>query len=392
MRVAAPVGTLRAAADATRGPSGTSAGTVGMPSRCGHTKLQAVHRGQAYEISAACTSSHGPYLAEESWSSANGGIRSTTVAATRPRHSLVRLLRFAGRVRPKGHPGRYFADMNRTYIRQVGTVRWCKRTAVRQFYKRVMRRDITLRLPTGLEITLPRSSQSGSEAYVTGANVDLGAEKLFAHLADGGRDFLDVGANIGYYSLYMAPRVRRVYAFEPDARCLPALTANAKTAGNIEIVTKVVAEVSGAVGFDVSGGTEFSHISDDADNRLAATSIDDFVEETGSDVGQLKIDAEGHDLTVLMGAQRTLELARPLVLTEYTQSPEGINEAGELYALCDELDYEIYGLAYGRDQNPAEAVLRQMCVDDDEISKMLFLVPPRLANVFADQAVAKPSR
>jgi hypothetical protein len=54
---------------------------------------------------------------------------------------------------------------------------------VRQFYKRVLRRDLRMKLPTGLPIVLPRSSQFGSEAYVTNANVDLGAEALLARMA-----------------------------------------------------------------------------------------------------------------------------------------------------------------------------------------------------------------
>ena len=41
-------------------------------------------------------------------------------------------------------------------------------------------------------IILPRQSQSATEVYVTHANVDWGAEALFARFADRDRDFIDI--------------------------------------------------------------------------------------------------------------------------------------------------------------------------------------------------------
>jgi len=44
---------------------------------------------------------------------------------------------------------------NRRFIKEVGLLRWVWRTAIRQYHKRVVRRDHAMRLPTGEWMTLP---------------------------------------------------------------------------------------------------------------------------------------------------------------------------------------------------------------------------------------------
>jgi hypothetical protein len=46
---------------------------------------------------------------------------------------------------------------DRTFIRQGGYLRWASRYAAFQFHKRVLRRDLPMRLPTGASFILPRS-------------------------------------------------------------------------------------------------------------------------------------------------------------------------------------------------------------------------------------------
>src|SRR5262245_34974125 len=121
-----------------------------------------------------------------------------------------------------------------------------------------------------------------SEIYVTGANIDWGAEALFATFADPRRDFLDIGANIGYYSNYFSPLVRRVYSFEPDPRNLPALRRNAGLCGNIEVVEKAVSSSDGtarlALGTNSTTNTLQSRIGATT-IEVPVTTVDTFVAE-----------------------------------------------------------------------------------------------------------------
>jgi hypothetical protein len=64
--------------------------------------------------------------------------------------------------------------INKKYIRQIGFTKWATRTFVRQFNKRILKKGITLKLPTGLNYYAPIWDQSGTEVYVTNANTDWG--------------------------------------------------------------------------------------------------------------------------------------------------------------------------------------------------------------------------
>ena len=146
------------------------------------------------------------------------------------------------------------------FIREVGVARWMTRYAVRQFTKRILKRDNRMVLPTGAEIILPRQSGNATEVFVTKGNIDWGAEALFARFADRNRDFLDIGAHIGYYALYLSPCVRKVYAFEPDPRNISGLTANARLRDNVAVVQMAVSSGDGIGSLHIGQGTAVSSL------------------------------------------------------------------------------------------------------------------------------------
>jgi len=88
--------------------------------------------------------------------------------------------------------------------------------------------------------------------------MDWGAEELFARFASQNSDFIDVGAHIGYYSMYLHPLVRNVYAFEPDPRNLTDLAANAASASNIEVVESAASSHTGTGQLYVGGDSSLS--------------------------------------------------------------------------------------------------------------------------------------
>jgi len=109
-------------------------------------------------------------------------------------------------------------SLNCAFIRQVGVAKWAFRTAIRQFYKRILRRNITMRLPTGEQFVVPRDNQHGSEVFVTNGNIDWGSERLLYKIFPVGGTFLDVGAHIGYYAVYMRPKAAVIHCCEADPR------------------------------------------------------------------------------------------------------------------------------------------------------------------------------
>lgn len=269
--------------------------------------------------------------------------------------------------------------VNREFIQEVGALRWLARTCLRQFSKRVLHRDNSIVLPTGLRLMLPKNSKFASEVFVTHADVDWGSEEIFSRHMDPSGVFLDVGANIGYYSLYILPRVAAVHAFEPDPRALTALRSNMNGRSNAHSHAMAMGNSAGKAQFALAPDSEVSHLAepsmtgDEESREIEVTTIDRFVQENRLFVTGIKIDVEGADLNVIEGGLATLGSQFPLVLTE-TELGEG------LFGLVRPLGYRVFAFV----KNPVlhRFVLREISSDDRQQTKMLFLVPPRLQPTF----------
>lgn len=191
-----------------------------------------------------------------------------------------------------------------------------------------------------------------------------------ARFANPHRDFLDIGSHIGYYAVYLSPCVRRVYAFEPDARNLPYLRRNALAAGNVEVAEVAVSSRDGMMylyGGGSSATSSLENVGGPA-TPIQAVTIDAFADARPDfDVGLVKIDVEGHDLEALRGMRRMIVRSQPLILSECSLGP-GLAE------FCSELKYSTY--AFVRDRSTLATQFRQLVPQDTSLwTKMVFLVP-----------------
>jgi FkbM family methyltransferase len=264
--------------------------------------------------------------------------------------------------------------LNTGLIREVGPVRWAARTFVRQYYKRIARRDHAIRLPSGELLNLPIGSHFGSDVFINAADVDWGSERLLYSMLSGRGAFLDVGANIGYYCLYMVPRASSVVGFEPDPRVWPYLAANVAGREKITIVPCAVGAEKGTASFTLDRVPEGSHLSstgESGDNRIdvEVVTLDSFVEAKGLAVDAIKIDVEGHDASVIAGSLGVMAGQGPVVLTEAVPD-------GRLFSLAAKVSYRVF--AYVRRVGTTTLNFRELegGLPSSEATKMLFLVPP----------------
>ncbi len=142
----------------------------------------------------------------------------------------------------------------------------------------------------------------------------------------------DLGAHMGYFALVLAKLVGpdgRVLAFEPDPRNLHALRTNLVTNGitNVRVSAVAVADKSAQVSFATFPFSSVSHIADsrtpqDAQRiTVTALTLDSFVYEDGNPPPSfMKIDVEGAEARVLIGARRVLRDAAPVVIAEVWRS------------------------------------------------------------------------
>ena len=268
--------------------------------------------------------------------------------------------------------------VNRAFIQEVGPFRWLLRYGRLHFRKTILKRDSTLRLPTGVRIILPRQSRNSTEIYVTNANIDWGAEAIFARFAHPQRDFLDIGSHIGYYAAYLSPCVRRSYAFEPDARNHPGLYKNAGLVGNVEVVEMAVSSVDGTADFHAGQGSAVGSLNDvgGPTTKVRVITIDTFVaNHEGIDVGLIKTDVEGHDLEALRGMQGTVTAFQPLILTECELTTA-------LADLCAQWRYSIFAITRNTATRRSRFMELSASDRDNLHCKMLFLVPQILKPEF----------
>jgi len=134
--------------------------------------------------------------------------------------------------------------------------------------------------------------------------------------------FFDIGANWGYFALWVAGRPRfegTVHAFEPLAATFADLNRLVAQAGLEALVTchrLALSDYDGDGVLTVDGG------GDSGTARLGENIPGESVTLAALDSldlpppGMMKIDVEGHEHRVLAGARRTLESARPFVVFE----------------------------------------------------------------------------
>jgi FkbM family methyltransferase len=150
--------------------------------------------------------------------------------------------------------------------------------------------------------------------------------------------FLDIGANIGTYSLSASARLSkkhggRVYAFEPVPRIFEKLKQNIALNGVENIMLNQLAVYSEPSTLELYVSSEenigmssiFHHDTESGEvAKVEAIRMDDFIEENQVEkVDLVKIDIEGAELFALKGMTRTIEKFKPVFLIEISASVLG---------------------------------------------------------------------
>ena len=154
--------------------------------------------------------------------------------------------------------------------------------------------------------------------------------------AAGGKDaaFVDVGANTGQYTLFMAPRAKAVHAIEPFPPVLKTLHANLKLNDfkNVTVHEVGLGDKPGSIPFfepaDANqGGGSFREDGHDGKGQKRSADLPivtgDSILASAGPIGSMKIDIEGFEEAALKGLRQTLEKHRPLVVVEVSTPPAG---------------------------------------------------------------------
>lgn len=214
---------------------------------------------------------------------------------------------------------------------------------------RRLARTLAGMVPTGLVLPILRGPLRG-RWWVAGAAAGEGKglssllfpvewrEMACAYtLAPSGGIALDIGANVGQYSLLLSRVCERVFAFEPLPRNLHFLhrTLEVNRVDNVTIVPCAVGEKLTLGAIRTAENSALATLDDDGAQPAAIMSCDEFVAQYGAVPSLIKVDVEGAEVNVLKGAAELLREHRPVVLLS-THSPK---LESECIALMEEAGY-----------------------------------------------------
>ena len=184
--------------------------------------------------------------------------------------------------------------------------------------------------------------------------------RLLRYLVDPRRNSVDVGANKGVYTYYLARHSKRVFAFEPNPKIFRLLARHA--GANVTVSPLALSNRSGAAvlllrenprhrGRYTNLGGTLSPVKAQAakipsnyrELKVETARLDDL---EISDVGFIKIDVEGFEWEVLEGARGTIARDRPVLLVEMIERYLNIR-IEEAIGRVESLGYRGLALARG---------------------------------------------
>ncbi len=162
---------------------------------------------------------------------------------------------------------------------------------------------------------------AGEHGYWLGS-YEIRKRRAFEEVIKPGSIVYDIGANVGYYSLLAGVLVGSegiVFAFEPLPRNVTYLRKHValNQAANIRVIEAAVAERSGQARFNLGASTAMGHLAESGEIAVKTVGLDDML-----DAGDLvpphtmKIDVEGAEYSVLMGAQKLLNKHHPTLFLD----------------------------------------------------------------------------
>jgi FkbM family methyltransferase len=187
--------------------------------------------------------------------------------------------------------------------------------------------------------------------------------KLLQQHIRSGDTVLDIGANIGYYSLIFARSVGpagKIYAFEPDPLNFQLLEKNIEINeySIIVVIRQAVSDENGTLKLFLCEDNRGDHrIYDSHDNRefieIESVRIDDFVRDQKITPDFIKMDIQGAEGKAVTGMMEILKANKKIkIATEFW--PKGLRRCGMEPAtylkMLEELGYSFYDIMEKQEQ------------------------------------------
>ncbi len=203
---------------------------------------------------------------------------------------------------------------------------------------------LTLSMIDGVNVVVPESINCITRYVLEEQRDWFECEiKFVRHLLKEGDYVIDIGANLGVYSLAMAKKVGstgQVWSFEPTFEIANLLSRSIKINNfdqQIVLDRHAISDYIGKGELNIFNNSEMNKLKDASSNnsitnklkseRVNVTTLDQCMKTHGwqPNISFMKIDVEGQELHVIKGGERFFEVMSPLVQYEVKSDNKGIN-------------------------------------------------------------------
>ena len=174
-----------------------------------------------------------------------------------------------------------------------------------------------------------------------------------------GNVFVDVGANIGYFSMLSASIVGKrgkVISFEPIKRLAEQIrfSADYNHFKNIDIENLAMGSIPAVMTLEimpgnVGGSSLVKQINSGQSEVVNVSTLDEELKNYDR-IDLIKIDVEGYEFQVLKGAENIIKSCKPEIILEFSPSvyaKQKVNNTKKILELIISLNYSIQDLNYG---------------------------------------------
>ncbi len=199
-----------------------------------------------------------------------------------------------------------------------------------------------------------RTRSMSDDLYFITPGREPSVEEALREFAGKAKSFIDVGANVGYYTVTMALLGLNVLAIEPLPSTASVLESNVRINGlkQVKIIRAAAWDREGELTISVRDGlygeTAVARESggEIRGRRIRAVRLDDISSDLEPPI-LIKVDAEGSEAHVIKGGRRTLERAVAMIIEVMDENLEIVRD------LLDDFNFIYLGGKYYLAVNPS---------------------------------------
>ena len=180
-------------------------------------------------------------------------------------------------------------------------------------------------------------------------------ESKILDLLDKDKIFLDVGANVGWFSVIAGLYIKnmngrgKVLCFEANRRLASLLGGSVRDNGldeYIEVHSLAVSDTLSYLSFcceevgNIGGGRVIQKGKNEELSIVPSIDLDSLLSGRKHSVGLIKMDIEGHELNALRGAKKLITEDRPCIIFEV--SSHAVKKTDHVCSFFDQLGYKIF--------------------------------------------------